>query len=77
MAIEVPDVVMTDMTMPGLAGAALINLIREQFPALPIVAMSGDEEGEYAVADVFLHKPFKLRDARAAIEAAMRKRGLA
>ena len=70
-----PDVVMTDMKMPGLDGAGLIKVIREKFPILPIVAMSGDMAEEDGVsADVFLHKPFKMRDARAAIEQALKAR---
>ena len=69
---ENPDVVMTDMKMPGFDGAALIQAIRARFPKVPVVAMSGDSvTEEEAAADAFLHKPFKLRDARAAIEKAL------
>lgn len=43
-AIEVhglPDLVLTDLTMPGMDGAALARRLREQWPDLPVIFMSG------------------------------------
>ena len=71
---EKPDVVMTDLRMPGMDGGALIGLIRARYPDLPIVAMSGDSSDDGGAADVFLHKPFKIRDASAAMISALAKR---
>jgi CheY-like chemotaxis protein len=71
------DVVMTDLRMPGMDGAALIGLIRTRHPDLPIIAMSGQAEAEQddlCGADAFLRKPFKIRDVGAALAAARAKR---
>lgn len=35
-----PDVLMTDMTMPGICGIDLISRIHNQYPALPILVLS-------------------------------------
>lgn len=37
---ETPDVVVTDLTMPGLGGAELVRRLREQHPQVPVVVMS-------------------------------------
>lgn len=78
---ECPDLVITDLGLPDLDGAALIKLIRDRFPALPIVAMSGQDFGEFTSpidfgADVLLRKPFNMHEAGAAIEKALKKRGV-
>ncbi len=54
------SVVVTDLSMPRLGGRSLIEKIRERFPALPVVAISGNPETELSagVLDVpVLHKP--------------------
>ena len=59
-----PDLVLTDLMMPGIGGAELGRRLRERWPGLPILFMSG-----YAVEDlmrqgalgserVIVHKPF-------------------
>ena len=35
------DLVLTDLTMPGRSGLALVERVREQWPALPIVVATG------------------------------------
>ena len=60
-----PDVVVTDIEMPGLTGLQLLVLLREDFPGLPAIVMTGHESTEYAVgalrikANEFLTKPVK------------------
>jgi CheY-like chemotaxis protein len=72
-----PDVVLTDLKMPGIDGEALIHHLRARFPALPIVAMSGQVESvELDGADIFLRKPFNVAEARKAIESARARRQL-
>jgi LmbE family N-acetylglucosaminyl deacetylase/CheY-like chemotaxis protein len=58
-----PDVVVTDIEMPGMTGLALMQLIRAVQPDLPIIVMTAHVSVDYAVAalraqaDEFLTKP--------------------
>lgn len=58
-----PDVVVTDIEMPGLTGLDFIAAIRADHPRLPVVVMTAHVSVEYAVsalraqADEFLTKP--------------------
>jgi len=60
-----PDVVVTDIEMPGLTGLELLVQLREDRPGLPAIVMTGHESAEYAVgalrikANEFLTKPVK------------------
>jgi CheY-like chemotaxis protein/anti-sigma regulatory factor (Ser/Thr protein kinase) len=44
-----PDVVLTDMQMPGMSGLELVAALREQFPGLPVVLCAGSGSEELAV----------------------------
>ena len=61
---EQPDLVLTDMMMPGIGGAELARRLRERWPALPILFMSGysvedlRRQGAIGLERVILHKPF-------------------
>jgi two-component system cell cycle sensor histidine kinase/response regulator CckA len=37
-----PDLLLTDIEMPGISGRELAERVREQFPGLPVVFMSGN-----------------------------------
>ncbi|MFW5653663.1 MAG: response regulator, partial [Planctomycetota bacterium] len=58
-----PDLVLTDMVMPGMGGRELANRVRERYPRMPIVLMSGytDDElfrnGTRLEGSEFLEKP--------------------
>lgn len=58
------SLVLTDITMPGLDGLKLLNAIKKQSPALPVILMTGFGTVELAVkamkegADDFILKPF-------------------
>lgn len=58
-----PDVVVTDIEMPGMTGLQLMEQIRAEQPDLPIVVMTAHVSVDYAVAalraqaDEFLTKP--------------------
>ena len=66
----VPDLIVTDLNMPEMTGIELISLVRRHYPAILIVAMSGDYQEEAVpagiVADRFYPKgqhPHKLLTA--------------
>ncbi|WIM06516.1 MAG: response regulator transcription factor [Candidatus Nitricoxidivorans perseverans] len=43
------DLLMMDMTMPGLGGTALIGRVRERWPALPILVLSMHKDAQVAL----------------------------
>ncbi|WP_042884897.1 response regulator transcription factor [Cupriavidus necator] len=47
--LDVPDVLLLDMSMPGRSGILLIQQIRASHPALPILVLSMYRESQYAV----------------------------
>jgi two-component system, response regulator YesN len=49
-ALEHPDVVMTDICMPLVNGLELANYVAEQFPEIIVFILSGYDEFEYARA---------------------------
>jgi DNA-binding NtrC family response regulator len=66
------DLVVTDIVMPQISGISLISLIKEKFPDMPVITMSGWGEypGPFATeskADMVLSKPFELSELDKAI----------
>jgi CheY-like chemotaxis protein len=56
---EVPDLIVSDLRMPNMNGFELLAVVRDKFPNIPVVAISGEfvgEEVEGVLADVFLQK---------------------
>ena len=47
-AAQLPDIVLTDLNMPELDGLELVTAIREGFPHIPVVLMTGDGSEEMA-----------------------------
>lgn len=37
----VPDILISDLNMPGMSGFELLSVVRRRFPAIPVIAMSG------------------------------------
>lgn len=74
------DVVVTDRLMPGIDGLELAQALRERYPALPVVIMSGivDDELRARAAELDVHelvaKPLGIRDLPASIATAMGRR---
>ncbi len=75
-----PDVVLTDINMPGLDGHDMIEAIRMQHPDVPIIAISGGgpvgrEElllkASALGADQIIMKPFEFRQLVSAVERAL------
>jgi len=69
------DVVITDADMPKMDGFTLCELLKERFPDLYIIGMSGshrEDAFKAAGADMYLAKPFSIVDLQQAVEGALR-----
>ena len=44
-----PDIVITDLQMPGMSGMELLKIAREQFAHIPVILMTGKGSEELAV----------------------------
>jgi DNA-binding NtrC family response regulator len=59
------DLIITDLVMPHISGAAIISIVKKKYPAIPIIAITGWGEhpeilAAEAHADAILEKPFDL-----------------
>jgi len=62
------DLIITDMRMPKMSGLDLLRFVKDNYPKLPVVVVSGYNLGPQQdalvaeFADGFLSKPFKVKD---------------
>ncbi len=59
------DLIITDLVMPSISGVAIIAIVKERNPDIPIIAITGWGEHPEALAteakaDAVLEKPFEL-----------------
>jgi two-component system response regulator PilR (NtrC family) len=77
LATEVYDVVLTDISMPGLSGVELLSHVRQIRPQTPVIIISGIQDQGHAKgmtalgAFDYLLKPFKLEDVEQSVERAI------
>ena len=77
MATERPDVIISDIRMPGTDGLALLSQINEQHPDLPVIITTAHSDLDSAVASYqrgafeYLPKPFDLDEVIAITERAL------
>jgi CheY-like chemotaxis protein len=57
-AEDAPDLVVTDLYMPGLGGTGLIERLRSERPDLPVVVLSAGIRASPPVGVPFVAKPF-------------------
>jgi two-component system nitrogen regulation response regulator GlnG len=78
-----PDVLITDIRMPGMDGIALLERLSRSCPDLPIIVVTAHADLEHAVAAYqggafeYLPKPFDLDEAIELVRKAARKNGKA
>jgi two-component system nitrogen regulation response regulator GlnG len=66
LSTDKPDVILSDIRMPGLDGLALLSNIRERYPDIPVIIMTAHSDLQSAVsaydggAFEYLPKPFDL-----------------
>jgi CheY-like chemotaxis protein len=56
---DMPDLLVSDLRMPNMNGFELLAVVREKFPRLPVIAISGEFVGDQVqglLADLFLQK---------------------
>ncbi|HEV2883206.1 MAG TPA: response regulator [Pyrinomonadaceae bacterium] len=64
--VENYDVVLTDISMPGLSGREVLRAVQKNHPATPVIVISGNPNAEAGAellamgAFAYLTKPFKL-----------------
>ena len=69
LARQAPDVIISDIRMPGASGLDLLARIREQHPRLPVIIMTAHSDLDSAVASYqggafeYLPKPFDVDEA--------------
>jgi len=54
-----PEVVISDLRMPNMSGFELLSVIRRRFPHIPVIAISGEYNGDIPgglIADAFFVK---------------------
>ncbi len=76
-----PDVLITDVRMPGMSGIALLERLQDTSPELPIIVITAHSDLESAVAAYkggafeYLPKPFDIDEAVELVHKAARKTG--
>jgi len=77
---DVYDVVLTDISMPGLSGVELLGHIRQRFSDTPVIIISGIDDREHAQGLIklgafdFLMKPFTLEVVEKSVKRAVEYR---
>lgn len=77
LAKDVYDVVLTDISMPGLSGVELLGHVRQNQPQTPVIIISGIQNEEHARGMInlgafdYLLKPFRLEDVEQSVARAI------
>ena len=76
---ERPDVLLSDVRMPGMNGLSLLSRVTEEYPELPVIIMTAHSDLDSAVAAFhggafeYLPKPFDIDEAVEQVTRACRK----
>ncbi|NEX18760.1 nitrogen regulation protein NR(I) [Thiorhodococcus mannitoliphagus] len=76
---EQPDVILTDVRMPGIDGLELLRQVSDRYPGLPVIIMTAHSDLDSAVsafhggAFEYLPKPFDLDEAVSQVTRACRR----
>ncbi|MDD9339467.1 MAG: nitrogen regulation protein NR(I) [Providencia heimbachae] len=74
---ELPDVLLSDIRIPGIDGLALLNQLKQSHPLLPVIIMTAHSDLDAAVnayqsgAFDYLPKPFDIDETVALVERAL------
>ena len=74
------DVVLTDISMPGLSGLELLGTVRQKYPDTPVIIISGISDQEHAQGLIrlgafeYLLKPFRIEIVEKSVKRALDRR---
>ncbi len=74
---ETYDVVLTDISMPGLSGLELLGYVRQLYPSTPVIIISGIGDRAHAEGLIkigafdYLLKPFRLEVVETSVKEAI------
>jgi len=74
------DVVLTDISMPGLSGKELLTRVVEMYPGTPVIMVSGLSDQEQAQSLIslgafdYLLKPFRLEVVEESVRRAVKQK---
>jgi DNA-binding NtrC family response regulator len=74
------DVVLTDISMPGLSGRELLTRVLNLYPGMPVIVVSGLSDQDQAQSLIsrgafdYLLKPFRLEVVEESVRRAVRQR---
>ena len=72
-----PEVVITDIRMPGMSGLELLRTLKDHHPSLPVIVMTAHSDLDSAVTSIqggafeYLPKPFEVDEAVAVVSRAL------
>lgn len=75
-----PDVLISDVRMPGTDGLRMLRILNKKYPELPVIIMTAHSDLDSAVASYqggafeYLPKPFDVDEAIALVKRALRHR---
>jgi DNA-binding NtrC family response regulator len=82
LANDAYDVVLTDISMPGIGGIELLGHVRQSQPHTPVIIISGISDEGHAKgllklgAYAYLLKPFRLEEVEDRVNSALKQRRL-
>jgi len=78
-----PDLILSDIMLPGIDGLEVMRTVKKEFPGIPVIMLTARTEeidrvmGLEMGADDYVTKPFSVREVVARVKARLREHGAA
>lgn len=75
-----PDLLLSDIMLPGIDGLAVMRTVKQEFPGIPVIMLTAKTDeidrvmGLEMGADDYVTKPFSVREVIARVKARLRER---
>ena len=75
-----PDLLLSDIMLPGMDGLAVMRVVKQEFPGIPVIMLTAKSDeidrvmGLEMGADDYVTKPFSVREVVARVKARLRER---